>query len=752
MVALAIFLPLLLLTGGGLVLAKMIDQMIKDSKRKTYRLAFPTDLDPDRVTAWLRSISGTLRTDGLAAKFKGIPSIALEVWATNQGIVHRLKVPWQYEAYIRPRLESLVPGVRLIAEETFPTRVWVHAVEVGLKSGHRPLRIPNASDLSTSILANFGALQADETLMMQWVIAPAVPQHKPIFPTQSKENGWKQLLLGGEATRDEVNDRRDKLEEPNMLAVLRVAAVANTPVRSQFLVRGVMSSLDSSRGPANHFYRRMVGKAELQSRIERGATGMHLPVQLSSPELTAAIGWPLNNPLVAGLPAAVSRYLPATESVPQSGRVIGVSTFPGRERRIAVSYMEARKHMHVLGGTGAGKTTLLANMFKQDVDNGFGVVLIENKGDLFKQALDYIPETRINDVIVMDVNDVNHPVGFNILQQGDPATIVDELNMVFDELYRDNPSLWMKEVMYHGLHTLGERKQQATFIDLASLVSPDQDEIEWRDDMIRNVKDPQLRNFWQRFDNQPRARQDQIAQPVLSRVWPMSRSKLRNIVGQAQSTFYMANVVRENKILLVNLEGIERGSATLMGTLILNALWQAVKRFHSEKGIFLYLDEFHHYMNLPVDLEQMLVESRSMGLGMVLAHQYLDQLTAKNMEEAIMSNARTKVAFALSSTDARTMANNFGKSITQEDFLNLAKYEAVSRVSTGEGVSSPLTLNTLAPARGYGLAGKVRAASRAAYSVPVNQVQDEILARRSSDNVPKRTRGRPSVEGWGTLG
>ena len=43
------------------------------------------------------------------------------------------------------------------------------------------------------------------------------------------------------------------------------------------------------------------------------------------------------------------------------------------------------------------------------------------------------------------------------------------------------------------------------------------------------------------------------------------------------------------------------------------------------------MDEFHHYMDLPVDLEEMLVESRSMGLDMVLAHQYLDQLTAPNM-------------------------------------------------------------------------------------------------------------------------
>lgn len=740
----------LLATGLGLGWAvKAMDQVVRDRKRKTYRVAFPADLDPERVTAWLRSISGTLRNSGISKHLSGAPSIALELWATNQGIVHRVKIPWQYEAYIRPKLESLIPGIRLTPEEEPPVRVWVHAVEAGLKAGHRTLRISNPSDVSTSILANFGAMQADETLMMQWVIAPAVPQHKPIHGTaQSKEMSWKALLLGGDATRDEVQDRREKLEEPNMLGVLRVAAVASTQTRAQFMVRGVMSSLDSSRGPSTHFYRRIVTATALKERIDRCASPLTFPAQLSAPELTACLGWPLGNPLVAGLPGAVSRYLPAQAAVPSTGRVLGLSTFPGRERPVAVGYTEARKHTWVLGGTGSGKSTLLANMLKQDMEAGYGAVLIESKGDLFKQALDYVPPGRRDDVIVFDVNDTQMPIGFNILQQGNPATIVDELNMLFNTLFKDHPSLWMQELMYYSLQTLIMDKR-ATFIDLPALVSPASDELAWRDNLIRNVKDAQVKRFWQDFDNQSRTRQDQKAEPLLSRVWPMSRTKLMNIVGQSESSFYMEDVVKQNKILLVNLSGIERGAATLMGTLLVNSLWQAVKTHHSEKGIFLYADEFQHMMNIPVDFQEMLVESRSMGLGMVLAHQYIDQLTAPNMEEAILSNAKTKVVFQLGATDARTVANNFGPMIAQSDLQNLARFEAVAQVSTGEGVSQPLTLNTLVPARGYGQAAQIKYESRGKYGRNSNEVQDEILARRTAEKSPGIGRPRPKVEGWG---
>lgn len=729
-------------------MAKAIDQYMRDMRRKTYRIAFPSDLDPERVTAWIRSISGTLRpTSG--RYLHGVPTIALEVWSTNRGIIHRLKVPWQYEPYIRPKLEALVGGIRLIPEDEYPRRIWVYALEAGLKHGSRQLRIPNPSDLSTSILANFGSLADDEAMMMQWVISPAMPEHKPVFrEARSDVISIGALLFGNEAGRDEVEDRRQKLEEPNLLTTLRVAAVAGTQVRAQYLVRGVMGSLDASRGPATKFYKRFVTKDDLQRRIDRAAASVfHIPVRLSAPELTAVIGWPLNNPLIAGLPATMARYLPTNESIPREGRIVGLSNFPGRERRVAVSYEDALRHMYIVGPTGVGKSVLMANMMKQDMAAGYGVILIENKGDLFNAALNYVPPARLKDVIVLDVNDTARPLGFNILRQGNPAVVIDELNLLFNQMFKDNPSLWMQEVMYHGLHTLASDKN-GTFTDLADLVSPGPDDLDWRDNLVRNVRDPQLKNFWQRFDNQPRARQDQIAQPVLSRVWPMSRSKLLNIFGQSESSFQMTDVVHGNKILLVNLAGIEREAATLTGTLLMNALWHAVKTTKGEKHNFLYLDEFQDFMTLPIDTEDMLAKSRGFGLGMVLANQHLGQLPG-TMRDAIMSNARTKIVFQTNANDARAFANNFGKSVSDDDFLYLGRYEAISRVATSEGVSAPLTLTTYKAARATGNSHDVRQASRDAYGRDLESVQQQMIARRKVTATPRRKPNIGTAPSWG---
>jgi hypothetical protein len=747
MLAILLFLLIPFVGMGGVFVVKFSDQHSRDRNRKTYKLAFPSDLDGERVAAWIRSLSGTLASKG---NLGGVPTIAFEVWASQRGIEHRIKVPWTHADYVVGQLRSLVPGIRVSPEDEWPSRTnWTRAVEVGLSNSSRQLRIYSSADLSASILAAMQALEANETLMVQWVVTPAPPKHLPIHREAKTHDLTRHLLMQGSlATKDEVTDRREKLSEPNMLAVLRVAAIAATPIRGDHLIFKVKAALSSARGPATKWTRRFVGMKKLQQRIAFATAPVLFPMQLSAPELTALVAWPIGNPFVSGLPAPLSRHLPAPESVPVVGRHIGRSNFPGSERAIAVSYEDARKHMHITGPTGVGKTVLLANMMKQDIEHGYGVVLIENKGDLFHSALDYIPPERLGDVVVLDVSDVGRPVGFNILNQGNSRVVVDELTMLFEHLYPEARGVWTREVLYHGLQTL-TTDPKLTFIDLAPLLMPmSPDEEKWRDDIIRGVKDQELRNFWTRLQSQPKSAQERIVAPVMDRIWQLnSRPELRNIIGQSDSAFQMADLVRQNKILLVNLAGLPRDSASLTGTLIMNSLWHAVKTVRPEKPTYLYLDEFQDFLNLPVDPEDMLAKARGFGLGMVLAHQHLQQLPTE-MRQAVLSNARTKVVFQTSANDATTMSREFGQSVDDTDFMRLGRYEAIARVATGEGVSPPITLSTSAPAKGYGRGKHLVYISRNEYGKPVQEVENSIVSRRNPERASGRAeRPRPKVAG-----
>jgi hypothetical protein len=582
---------------------------------------------------------------------------------------------------------------------------------------------------------------------MQWVVTPSVPQHKPVHKEAlSHHVSARHVLNGGMANRDEVYDRRAKLEEPNFLAVLRVAAHAETTVRADHLVYRVRAALASTRSAAVRFQKRMVTRQALQRRIDATSGAAVYGMTLSAPELAALIAWPMGNPNVAGLPPVMARHLPANETVPRVGRILGHSNFPGHERPIAVSYQEARRHMHVLGPTGSGKSVTLANMMKQDMEAGYGVILIENKGDLFHAAMNYVPQSRLKDCIVLDVNDVMHPVGFNILDQGDPRVVIDELQELFEHLDRDSLGIWTREVLYHGLRTIIATPGM-TVVDVATLLVPrTTEEVEWADNVGRNVRDPEIRQFWQRFDNMGRAEKDRFVKPLIDRLWQLSaRPEVRHIVGQTRSTFQMRDVVQDGKILLVNLQHLPKSTASLMGTLLMNSLWHAAKTAGPHRETFLYLDEFQDFIGLPISPSDMLAKARGFGLGMVLSHQHLDQLP-KEMVSAIAANTRTKVVFQTDASDAREMTREFGGNVEASDFQSIGQFETLARVATDAGMSAPLTMSMDAPARPNGFAKAVQIASRAAYGRSLADVEVEIATRRKPEQAPVNRR-RPRISG-----
>lgn len=732
---------------SGVLMARGPSQQKLDNERRTYSIFFPGDLNADGVIKLLESMAGSLRP----RKFflGGVPTLAAEVWVGSGGYNYILKVPYPYTEYVLNQFQG--HGYRLDRLEEVPHAEWTRAVELGLSNSSRPLRISDVGDVSGRIVQAARSLLPGERVMLQWVFTPAAPRALPIYrEAKSHHASFKFLTSGNLANRDEVSDRRRKLEEPNLLAVMRVASIAQTPTRATHLLHQLKHAFSSVHGSHTRFEPRTVLAKDLQARIDKASTPvLGFPIQLTTSELAALLAWPLNNPYQAGMPPRVTRHLPAPDNVAREGRIIGINHVPGRERPVAIAFQDARKHVHVSGPTGVGKTVLMANMMKQDMEQGYGVVLIENKGDLFDTALDYVPPDRIKDVIILDVNDHSRPVGFNILNQGDPRVVIDELSNLFEYLYQTT-SVWAKEVLYHGLRTLAT-DPKLSFVDLAPLLVPmSAEEVEWRDSLIRELRDKELRQFWQRFENQPRSAQDRIVQPVMDRIWQLNaRPELRNIIGQSTSSFQMSDVIADSKILLVNLSGLARDTASLTGTLLMNALWHAVKTTPSVQPTFLYLDEFQDFVKLPVDPEDMLAKARSFGLGMTLAHQHLGQLPTE-LRNAVLANARTKIVFQTSSTDAQAMSREFGSSVDDSDFMHLGRFEAIARVATGDGVSAPLTLSTREPAKGYGRGKQVRWESRQEHGRPVAEVEADIERRRTGADRPQRK--RPSVgkqDGWG---
>jgi len=397
----------------------------------------------------------------------------------------------------------------------------------------------------------------------------------------------------------------------------------------------------------------------------------------------------------------------------------------------------------------------MANSFAQDVAQGYGGIIIDasnsdSSESLFSRGLSYIPRDRLDDVIIMDVaRDQLNPVGFNILDQGNPRIVVDQLTDLFGHLYQDTKGVWTKELLFHGLYTLAERPGM-TFTDLTTLLMPRTlDEVAWAEDVVKNVKDPELRMFWQRWQSFNQSERDRYTQPLMNRAWQLvSRPESRNIIGQSESSFKMVDVLSANKILLVSLAGLPVETASLLGTLLVNALWTAAQSLTPDKPNFLYLDEFQLMTRLPMGLDDMLARARKHKLGVTLGTQYLEDLPLE-LKNAVINNARSRIIFQSSAKEARTWQQEFGRQyVSEHDFMHIRKYEAIAHLSTDSGIGAPVTLKSLAPIATTNVDKQAHALSASKYGRPIGEVEEQMVSRRKAEPTSKAQRPNIGIQKW----
>lgn len=717
-----------------------------DRERKTYIIRFPSEVPVEHITALLRVIHTTLP----AVTFDvlvGRPSIVFEAWAAGEGIAFRLLVPWQYAAQITSQIRHQVPGTVIEEDDTRPRKAWTFIEEIGLSDSSRTLNVMQPNVIATDILtALAGTLTAEESAILQWVIAPASTRQKPSLDGSmtSSRHGLMSALLGHTASREEIEDRRKKLDYENYLALARVAAKAKTDNRAFYLADTLFKGLKSANSLGTHFLaKRPSGNIDVQrDAVNNATTPWRFPATLNIQELTAVAGFPLGAQSIPGLPRMQARAFYATEEIARIGRVLGSSNHANqRGRRIAQGYGEKEVlHTHVGGKSGSGKSVLLANSAAQDIAQGYGCVVIDASNSnspetLFNRVLNYIPRERLDDVIVMDVSSsVDRPVGFNVLDQGNAHMVVDQISALFHQLYPDSKGVWTRELIHHGLYALIEHGN-ATLIDLLPLLRPrTPEETVWARSVVSSVKDRQIKYFMDDWMNLKEEERRVRSQPLYDRLWQLnSRPEIHNILGQSKSGFSIKDVLTGNKILLVNLAGLPEDTAGLLGTLLFQALWTEAQNLTPERANFVYLDELQQMTKIDVGLDDILARGRKHKFTLTTSTQFMDDSDKidKTTRSAILNNTGTKVLFESSAKEARMWLNSVGTShVTEQDITSLKKYDAIAWIANEKGTGDPVTFTALEPFRPIGTRDWAIERSARKHGKPLVEVHQDIDSRR----------------------
>jgi hypothetical protein len=181
---------------------------------------------------------------------------------------------------------------------------------------------------------------------------------------------------------------------------------------------------------------------------------------------------------------------------------------------------------------------------------------------------------------------------------------------------------------------------------------------------------------------------------------------IRNIIGQPQSSFEIGQAMQENKIILVNLSKGLLGpiNSELIGRMVVTQLQvAAMKRAGMDEAqrvpYYLYVDECQNYVSKSI--ESILSEARKYKLGIILAHQYLDQLKkdglggGMDLSKAIFGNIGNMLAYKVGAPDAEPLEKEFGPEFSQQDLVNLDNFKSVFKMSIDNQATKPFSLDVI---------------------------------------------------------
>lgn len=420
---------------------------------------------------------------------------------------------------------------------------------------------------------------------------------------------------------------------------------------------------------------------------------------------------------------------------------LGLTTFRNQRKRFGIKTDDRRRHIYIVGKTGMGKTALLENMAIQDIQAGRGVGFIDPHGEAAEKLLDFIPKTRINDVVYFNPADIDYPISFNVMERvglEHRHLVTSGLMGVFKKIWPDVWSARMEYILNNSILALLEYPN-STLLGVNRMLA----EPEYRKKVVDRVTDPVVKSFWvnefaryaQRYEVEATAAiQNKVGQFI-------SNPLIRNIIGQVSSKIDMRAIMDGGKILIANLSKgrIGEDNSRLLGALLITKLQlAAMSRVdipeEERRDFYLYVDEFQNFAT--GSFVDILSEARKYRLSLTLANQYISQLeemtpTGKStkVRDAVFGNVGTLIAFRVGAEDAEYLEEEFTPEIIAQDLVNLGKYNIYLKLMI-EGVAGrPFSAETLLPFLELEKSNreKIIRASEERYGTKKELVEEKIL-------------------------
>ncbi|MBU3668632.1 MAG: type IV secretory system conjugative DNA transfer family protein [Candidatus Taylorbacteria bacterium] len=408
-----------------------------------------------------------------------------------------------------------------------------------------------------------------------------------------------------------------------------------------------------------------------------------------------------------------------------------------RRVRFGIKKKDRSRHLYAIGKTGMGKSTLLESLAIQDIQNGDGVCFMDPHGKSADLLLEYVPEHRIKDVIYFAPFDMEYPISFNVMEDVGPEQrylVASGMMSAFKKIWVDAWSARMEYILGNIMLALLEYPG-STLVGVNRMLT----DKEFRKEVVNHISDPSVKSFWvNEYANYTDKFAAEAAPAIQNKVGQFVANPLiRNIIGQAKSSFDIRDVMDNKKILIINLSKgrVGEANANLLGSMLITKIYLGAmsradlneKQLAEAPNFYLYVDEFQSFAN--ESFADILSEARKYKLNLHIAHQYIEQMT-EEVRAAVFGNVGTMCIFRVGAYDAEVLEKEFAPQFTAEDIVNLQKYQMYLKLMIDGVTSPPFSAAGMPPIPKpeKTFVKEIIDSSRSLYARPRQQVEEELLS------------------------
>jgi len=315
---------------------------------------------------------------------------------------------------------------------------------------------------------------------------------------------------------------------------------------------------------------------------------------------------------------------------------------------LSLGQADLMTHLHCTGLSRSGKSKLIELVVRQFVRQRKPFCLIDPNGTLYRDMLEWLAYINPSNVpILIDAAYGERLPGFNPFRLKQTGK---------DYLMTKTERMVAATTMAFGNTTGSEGPRLTKFLRCIYYALLQQNLPISATDHFLNWNSTQRKAIIDKIDNEA------IRVPLLklysgsqsafetyiestgNRLQIFIHPHIRRIMGVAQNCIDLEAMVDSGKSLMVNLQPSDRLSdetGRVIGTLLINELWEIFRRKKKPVEFYLIVDECQKFFT--PDIAEMLDQAAKYGLHLCLFHQHLDHIPAAHA--GALKNAQTKIEF-----------------------------------------------------------------------------------------------------------